>query len=186
MLNSLLILLLIIATSAANGQDRDSGGIKQPIAELKLTNGVVFKNVTIVRYESERVVLKSSAGVGGISYSMIPEPLRREMLAERNATTAAQKTTTAAQNQAEQTRYNAKIAAAEEAKRARRRFEETADRGNVVVGMPVDLVIKAWGEPARKNESTSGFDQWVYYGTIRSSVRQYVYVRNGVVESITN
>lgn len=46
----------------------------------------------------------------------------------------------------------------------------------IQVGMPTKLVIYAWGKPKRINRSSYGSDQWVYDS-------QYLYIRNGKVES---
>lgn len=73
------LLLLAFAWLTASAAE-DKPAIPQPIPELKLTNGTVFRNVTIVRYDADLVVLKSAAGTGPISYAMIPEPLRNTML----------------------------------------------------------------------------------------------------------
>jgi hypothetical protein len=56
-----------------------------PLPELKLTNGTVFRNVTVVRYDRETVTLKSNAGTGPIRYAMLPEPIRVKFIAERDA-----------------------------------------------------------------------------------------------------
>lgn len=58
--------------------------LRQPIAELKLTNGKVFRNVSVVRYGKDSVTLKSDAGIGPLPYSYIPQPERGLMLAERD------------------------------------------------------------------------------------------------------
>ena len=88
-----LIIALSIAVSAwaANDGAKEKPAITQPIAEIKLTNGAVFRNVTIVRYERDRVVLESSGGTGPITYGYIPEPLRTQMFAERDAQLATPK-----------------------------------------------------------------------------------------------
>jgi hypothetical protein len=54
------------------------------IPELKLTNGKVFRNITIMRYDAATVTLKSEAGTGPIPYSMIPEPYRAQMMKIRD------------------------------------------------------------------------------------------------------
>lgn len=80
----LLILALAAAVHAEPAAVR-TPTFNQPIPELRLTNGTVFRNVSVVRYDRERVILKSSAGIGPLLYSYIPEPLRSQMLAERDA-----------------------------------------------------------------------------------------------------
>ncbi len=76
---------------AANDSAKEKSVITQPIAELKLTNGAVFRNVSIVRYEREMVVLKISGSNAPFQYRYIPEPLRTQMFAERDAELAKPK-----------------------------------------------------------------------------------------------
>ncbi|MCX6953853.1 MAG: hypothetical protein NTV51_17020 [Verrucomicrobia bacterium] len=61
----------------------------QPIPELRLTNGTIFRRVTVVRYERNTVLLQSAGGLGSLPYSYIPQPLRAQMLAERDRAIAA-------------------------------------------------------------------------------------------------
>jgi len=79
-----LIALLAVGPVTADDLPKKSA-IVQPIPELKLTNGTVFRNVTIIRYDKESVVLKSNAGLGPIGYNMIAEPVRSQMIAERDS-----------------------------------------------------------------------------------------------------
>lgn len=88
--------LLALASVGFAADDTTKLRIVQPISELKLTNGTVFRNVTIIRYEKEKVVLKSSSGLGPLPYSYIPEPLRAQMKAERDTEAAARAKTEAA------------------------------------------------------------------------------------------
>lgn len=66
-------------------------------------------------------------------------------------------------------------------------YQVAAERGQLMIGMPVRWVLRAWGEPDRINSTTSQAgvrEQWVYR---RANFRnQYVYLRNGIVESISN
>lgn len=63
--------------------------LPQPLPEVKLTTGAVFKNVTVVRYEKDKVALKWASGNASYAYSMIQEPLRGQMIAARDASAAA-------------------------------------------------------------------------------------------------
>lgn len=92
-----LLLILLGAGGIVSGADEPTPATPappppafvQPIPELKLTNGVVFRRVTVVRYERDVVVLKSAGGLGPLLYSYIPQPLRSQMLAERERAKAA-------------------------------------------------------------------------------------------------
>ncbi len=90
-----LFIALFIAPVAwaANEAPKEKPAIAQPIAELKLTNGTVFRNVTIVRYERENVVLKISGNNAPFLYRYISEPLRTQMLATRDIELAKPKPT---------------------------------------------------------------------------------------------
>jgi len=92
-LHHTLAALMLLTVAALGAEAEKKPAFTQPIPEMKLTNGAVFRNVTVVRYEKERVVLKSSGGIGPLPYSYIPEPLRSQMIAERDAAPAIPKTT---------------------------------------------------------------------------------------------
>lgn len=77
----LIALVLLLSAPSAFGE----------ISELTLTNGKVFKNVSVVRYEAANVVLKSASGTGAVSYDMIPEPYRADMLKRRDVYVAGEK-----------------------------------------------------------------------------------------------
>lgn len=53
--------------------------------EVTLTSGRVLRNVQVVRWETNRVVLKYSGGADPIAFSLIAEPLRSELPAIRKA-----------------------------------------------------------------------------------------------------
>lgn len=48
-------------------------------SEVTLTSGRVLRNVQVVRWESNRVVLKYTGGVDPIPFSLIAEPLRSQL-----------------------------------------------------------------------------------------------------------
>jgi len=59
--------------------------------------------------------------------------------------------------------------------------------GRVFVGMTADDVVRSWGKPNKINRTVlSGLvsEQWVYERGSRFGPAQYVYVRNGVVDSV--
>lgn len=61
----------------------------QPIPEVRLVNGTIFRRVTVVRYDRNTVLLQSAGGLGSLPYSYLPQPLRAQMLAERDRAVAA-------------------------------------------------------------------------------------------------
>lgn len=54
-------------------------------SEVTLTTGRVLRNVSVLRRESDRVVLKHSAGADPVAFSLIAEPLRGQLPAIRKA-----------------------------------------------------------------------------------------------------
>lgn len=55
-------------------------------------------------------------------------------------------------------------------------YVEKARKSVIVVGMPVDCVVLAWGYPEKINRTSYGPQQWVYG-------HQYVYIENGIVSA---
>jgi hypothetical protein len=181
----LLLALLLVAAATAAEKAPDSE-LVFPLPELRLVNGTVFRNVTVVRFESDRVVLKSSAGVGPLSYAMIAEPMRAKFHVAKAAALAK------AQAEAAKLRadHDANIKleqsaiAAREARKAR--IEEAISKRSLVVGMTPEEAVKAWGEPEKKNRSGGAYgatEQWIYG---RGQARTYVYFRDGSLTSWQN
>lgn len=148
MLRLLLLFPLMTATAFA-AEDERKPAFEQPIPEVRLTNGTVFRNVSVVRYDATTVSLKSHIGVGSIAYSMIPEPLRTQMLAERDAAKVAK---------AKQQRKDA-AALAEAEKSARMAKERAANapmierairQRKLLTGMMMNDVERSWGMPDRR------------------------------------
>lgn len=52
--------------------------------------------------------------------------------------------------------------------------------GTIAVGMTKGQVIAAWGQPRMNNDSSDGFDQWVYGDPAYNAT--YLYFRNGVLD----
>lgn len=74
----------------------------------------------------------------------------------------------------------------EQQKMQEKRDAAIRDR-RVFVGMTADDVIRSWGKPNQVNRTVlSGLvsEQWVYERGSRFGPAQYVYVRNGVVDSV--
>jgi hypothetical protein len=169
-MKTLLFVMALIGSALAAEKAKEE--LVFPIAEMKLTNGRVWKNVTVVRYDKDTVVLKSAAGVGPLSYSLIPEPTRGLMLAERNNELTKDKKQRAERNQTEQSEYNAGVA-------RKARVDDAIRRNAIIVGMTKDEVRKSWGEPERNNSSSGSYgahDQWIYPSA-------YIYFRDGQLTS---
>lgn len=182
-------LLLLLATLAAHAAfaAQDQSAIVQPIPELKLTNGATFRNVTIVRYEKERVVLKSSSGVGPLGYNMIPEPLRSRMITERDGALSAKaeaeraQRVAAAEGERQQQEKEAQAAAARAA--FRERVEDAIRRRVLIVGMTPADAVRSWGDPVRRNTSGGAHgshEQWVFASPEGTT---YVYFDEGKLTS---
>jgi len=63
------------------------------------------------------------------------------------------------------------------------RTEKAVSENKVFVGMAARDAVRSWGEPKRKNRTTTAYgqsEQWVYAGG------NYLYFKNGVLESISN
>ena len=57
--------------------------------ELKLTNGATLRNVSVVRWEKERVILKHAGGIDPVRYDHIVAEQRAIVLAVRDAAALA-------------------------------------------------------------------------------------------------
>jgi hypothetical protein len=174
MLRTLLLLVLFAARSAA----AETTSPASFPTEIKLTSGAVLRNTTVLRWTADSVVVKHAGGADPVRFAYIAEPYRSQVLAARKFGApgeAKAKADAAAKAQKAQDDYNADLAAEERAKAERRRFEDMADRRAIAVGMPVDLLLKAWGEPIRKNYASSGPQQWVY------PAGAYVYIDAGKI-----
>ena len=125
------------------------------------------------------MVLKSSAGVGPLPYSYLPEPTRTLMLVERDGAlktaeqnrierNLAESKLRAMKNQQEQ----AAIVAAEARKSA---VADAIRKSSILAGMTPDEVKQSWGAPLKINSSGGSFgsrEQWIYAGN-------YLYFRDG-------
>ena len=80
----LAVVVMLVLQPVLFASEEAAPTLKQPIAELKLTNGKIFRNVTVVRYGKDSVTLKSDGGIGPLPYSYIPQPERGMMLVERD------------------------------------------------------------------------------------------------------
>ncbi len=63
--------------------------------EVTLTTGRVLRNVKVIRWEKDRVVLKHSGGADPIAFSLVTEPLRSQLAVIREAVTNSPATTIA-------------------------------------------------------------------------------------------
>lgn len=181
------LLFLFFAATLLGSEPEKKPILIQPIPELKLTSGTVFKNVIVVRYEKERVVLKSSAGVAPLAYSYIPEPTRALMIAERDVALAAgqkaeREARVTATERADAERVLAEKKAADQ-KARREKIEAAIREKSLVVGMTPAEATHSWGAPARKNTSggkNGSSEQWVYATPMAT---YYVYFDDGALSS---
>lgn len=75
-------LLLVFLTGAIWAAEKPAPTLPK---ELHLTNGAVLKNVSLIRWENDRVVLKHTGGTAGIFFRHIAEPDRAATLAAKEA-----------------------------------------------------------------------------------------------------
>lgn len=57
--------------------------------EIKMTSGTVLRNISVVRWASDHVVLKHANGVDPIRFAYIAEPYRSQVIAFRDAAKSA-------------------------------------------------------------------------------------------------
>jgi hypothetical protein len=157
----------------------------EPWPELRLANGTVFRNVTLVRYEKEKVVLKTSAGQTALAYSYFPETIRSRMLAERDAALAVKdaaiKETRVKEAEIAEARRVEEASVAAFNEQSRKNIEEAIRRRIIIVGMTGADAIRAWGEPSKRNLSSTGqLDQWIWP---RPDGVYYVYFTGGILQS---
>lgn len=156
-----------------------AGELPKPIPELKLTNGATLRNVTVVRYERERVVLRASGSVGPISYTLIPQPIRAQWESERDAESESKD----AVRQAAQARENQSVAVETERVNEDKACEEAVSRHSIRQGMTEAQVERSWGIPARKSAYTGTAGQsaqWIYS---RPDVNWFLYFSDGRLRS---
>jgi len=172
-----LTLAALMLTVLSGAEEKKE--ITFPIAEMKLTNGRVWKNVTVIRYEKESVVVKSSAGVGPIPYNYVSEPLRGFLLTEREASLAKREASQRATQTAENKLRNETAVNEQADEQAKAQREKTVREaifdGRVIAGMTQAEAYKVLGAPLRKNDGA--VEQWVYN-------HSYVYFRDDSLLSV--
>jgi hypothetical protein len=82
-MKAIIPLLLMIGICSGYAQTTATAAAKPP-TEVKLTSGSMLRRIEVVRFESERVVLKHMGGVDTINYKYIAEPYRGQLLAYRD------------------------------------------------------------------------------------------------------
>ncbi len=178
-----LALTLTCLTASFAAEQKESYVLQSTIPELRLTNGTVFRNVTIMRFERQQVVLKSHAGTAPLSYSMLPEPIRKALLTAQDNALVSQ----AEQSKAKQIRAGIEW---EQQQAARKASEDKAERTNAAIrskklllGMTPEQAVQSWGRPERINSSggqNGSTDQWIY---ARQEGVYYIYFRDGELSS---
>ncbi len=84
MIQRLLLACLTLATCSLLSAADEKPAPTMPDA-VTLTTGRILRNVQVVRWEKDRVVLKYSGGIDPIAFSLIKEPSPVELIAIRNA-----------------------------------------------------------------------------------------------------
>jgi hypothetical protein len=79
-----VLLLLILGTTSAFAADAAAVRAMMP-SEVTLTTGRVLRNVQVVRWETNRVVLKYSGGVDPIAFSLFKSPTPDQLPAIRES-----------------------------------------------------------------------------------------------------
>lgn len=171
------LLLLLLSAATLFSQEKT-------IPELKLTNGKIFYEVVVLRYDHDKVMLRSKTGIGPISYQMISEPARSEFIAARDLAISTKKKKEDAAQKAIADKEAADRGKIQNAKTHAESVEAAIAQRKIIVGMTRSEAERAWGEPTRKNTSRGSRgsrEQWVY---VRSkTVSQYVYFEDGLLTS---
>jgi len=128
-------------------------------SSVTLKNGYVLKNVSVVRWDKDAVVLKHSAGVDPVRFDGMTPEVKAVFLANAEVGLA--------QKQADQVLNN--------------RISAAITRHALIVGMTPEQAIQSWGKPDEINASP-GREQWIYN---RESIENtvYVYFNNGKLSS---
>ncbi len=131
----LLVLLSLVVHHAA----AESAPLSMP-TEVTLTTGRVLRNVSVVRWESNRVVLKHAAGADPIPFALFRSPAPTELPALRAGFEATKKAAS------EQTK--AAVVAPEPPKKYEgQAFIVTRGAGNYKLG---DMVVRIYLKPAEE------------------------------------
>lgn len=157
MLSGLLVISLL--DGALFGAEAEKPVPVMP-REITLTSGRVLRDVQVIRWESNRVVLKHAAGVDPIAFSLIKSPTAAELKAMQQhglaqAKVAKEIAKLTAENEARAAEIKALEAEAD--KRAEEAREEASRSGRLMKGQTFDQVRMAIGYyPVRQNEYDSG------------------------------
>lgn len=171
-----LTLILILASTAGLAEDKP----KPFVAPTKIVfqSGTILHNVSVIRWEKDRVIVKHRGGIGPVFFRYIKQPDTETLSKWRAETEQAIK----AQEEQNQLELDArrKLAEMEAARKEREdRIPNAIRERKVVVGMTPDQVIESWGRPQRINSSGGAYgtrEQWVYGDT-------YLYFVDGILTS---
>lgn len=170
-----ILLSLCFLVGVVTAAEKPAEELKLP-EEIVLKSGRTLKNISVVRWEQDRVVLKFTGGADPIPFSIITnvplatlQKLRDAARTRKNAVDAeVVKMRQAAENEKTQAQIDEAVADV--------KWEELARKNKVAAGMPARWVLKAWGAPLRVH-TAGGIEQWVFE-------KQYVYLKAGRVSSI--
>lgn len=133
----------------------------ETITEITLTSGRILKNIQVIRWEKERVVLKYSGGADPIAFSLIKSIPLKDLYAMRDAALEEMR--------AEKKNKNRDQALAQE-------LEELVSQNKIARGMSMDQIRRSWGSPDKINSTDTEYshsEQWVYPSN-------YVYFDDGI------
>ncbi len=170
-----ILLSLCFLVGVVTAAEKPAEELKLP-EEIVLKSGRTLKNISVVRWEQDRVVLKFTGGADPIPFSIITnvplatlQKLRDAARTRKNAVDAeVVKMRQAAENEKTQAQIDEAVADV--------KWEELARKNKVATGMPERWVLKSWGAPLRKH-TAGAIEQWVFE-------TKYVYFKAGRVSSI--
>jgi hypothetical protein len=176
----LLLCALLLALPLAADEKETKAPPSMP-SEVTLTSGRVLRNVQVMGWRNDAVMLKHSAGANTIAFSLIKSVTKEDLEAIRAAHAAnAEKTAEAKRKIAA---LDAEIAASRAATAAAEaRLEEARERasraGELMVGQTEEQVRRFLGGWARRNK-TRDMEQVIF--ELQRGVTYYVYFRDGRV-----
>jgi hypothetical protein len=187
-MKTLAIYLALVIGMMATDQPKEKPVPIMP-TEVTLTSGRVLKNVQVVRWEKERVVLKYSGGVDPVAFSIIKSVPRSDLEEMQKAGIQAAKEVAEirrrlAANEAATNAALAKATAEAEAAavQAEEIREQASRQGTLMEGQTMDQVRRVLGGWKKINEYDSGRSTQVIFELDRGE-DYYVYFTNGRVTS---
>lgn len=154
-------------------------------AEVTLTSGRILRKVEVVKWEKDRVILKHSAGINTIAFSIIKVPSQEDLVELKAKNDAEQSELAAAQRKLallEEKREAALRLQAEAMAREEENREKASRNGTLMEGQTYEQVRRVLGDYQRYNDYSSGRDRQAIYYQSNGEVF-YVYFTDGKVTS---